>query len=230
MGQSRFGNIHAVLFDLDGTLVDTAPDMVAVLQGLQRDHGQEEISYDVARMSVSNGALGLIGVGFPDADEERRDQLHQLYLERYALNVCQQSAVYPGLDALLERLDAAKCPWGIVTNKPARMTDPLLSKLGLVERCACIVSGDTVAQRKPHPAPLLHACEIAGFDPKNTIYVGDAERDMEAGRRAGMATIAVRYGYITADDDPERWGADRIASDSSELLKMILEEVSLEPR
>jgi len=218
-----------VLFDLDGTLVDTAPDMVAVLQDLQRDHGQAAISYDVARMSVSNGALGLIRIAFPDADEEQRSDLHQQYLQRYTANVCRRSAVFPGLEALLDRLDAASRPWGIVTNKPARMTDPLLNKLGLAHRCACIVSGDTLKQRKPHPAPLLHACDLAGFDPKSTVYVGDAERDVEAGRRAGMATIAVSYGYVMADDDPESWGADRIAADTTELLQMILEGVNLEP-
>lgn len=229
MGQTRIGHFRAVLFDLDGTLVDTAPDMVAVLQDLQRDHGQAAISYDVARMSVSNGALGLIRIAFPDADEEQRSDLHQQYLRRYTANVCRQSAVFPGLEALLDRLDAASRPWGIVTNKPARMTDPLLNKLGLAHRCACIVSGDTLKQRKPHPAPLLHACDLAGFDPKSTVYVGDAERDVEAGRRAGMATIAVSYGYVMADDDPESWGADRIAADTTELLQMILEGVNLEP-
>lgn len=229
MGRTRIGHIRAVLFDLDGTLVDTAPDMVAVLQDLQREHGQEAISYDVARMSVSNGALGLIRIAFPDADEEHRSDLHQQYLQRYTSNVCRRSAVFPGLEALLDRLDAASRPWGIVTNKPARMTDPLLNKLGLADRSACIVSGDTLNQRKPHPAPLLHACDLAGFDPKSTVYVGDAERDVEAGRRAGMATIAVSYGYVMADDDPESWGADRIAADTTELLQMILEEVNLEP-
>lgn len=218
-----------MLFDLDGTLVDTAPDMVAVLQDLQREHGQEAISYDVARMSVSNGALGLIRIAFPDADEEQRSDLHQQYLQRYTSNVCRRSAVFPGLEALLDRLDAASRPWGIVTNKPARMTDPLLNKLGLADRSACVVSGDTLNQRKPHPAPLLHACDLAGFDPKSTVYVGDAERDVEAGRRAGMATIAVSYGYVMADDDPESWGADRIAADTTELLQMILEGVNLEP-
>lgn len=229
MGQTRIGHIRAVLFDLDGTLVDTAPDMVAVLQDLQREHGQEAISYDVARMSVSNGALGLIRIAFPDADEEQRSDLHQQYLQRYTSNVCRRSAVFPGLEALLDRLDAASRPWGIVTNKPARMTDPLLNKLGLADRSACVVSGDTLNQRKPHPAPLLHACDLAGFDPKSTVYVGDAERDVEAGRRAGMATIAVSYGYVMADDDPESWGADRIAADTTELLQMILEGVNLEP-
>ncbi|MCH7503477.1 MAG: phosphoglycolate phosphatase [Proteobacteria bacterium] len=229
MGQTRIGHFRAVLFDLDGTLVDTAPDMVAVLQDLQRDHGQAAISYDVARMRVSNGALGLIRIAFPDADEEQRSDLHQQYLQRYTANVCRRSAVFPGLEALLDRLDAASRPWGIVTNKPARMTDPLLNKLGLAHRCACIVSGDTLKQRKPHPAPLLHACDLAGFDPKSTVYVGDAERDVEAGRRAGMATIAVSYGYVMADDDPESWGADRIAADTTELLQMILEGVNLEP-
>ncbi len=114
-----------------------------------------------------------------------------------------------------------------MTNKPASLTEPLLEQLALASRSACIVSGDTVTPRKPHPAPLLHACELAGVRPKQTLYVGDAERDIEAGRRAGMMTVAAAYGYIPADEDPARWGADEIAVDTAELAQIVRKAVNL---
>ena len=159
------GRCSAVLFDLDGTLVDTAPDMVAVLQDLQRSHGVEPVAYELGRSYVSNGALGLLGLGFPDVEHTVGSALHTAYLERYALRVCESSMLFPGLSDLLEALDAAGLPWGVVTNKPAHLTDPLLDGLALATRSACTVSGDTLPQRKPDPAPLLHACALAGLLP-----------------------------------------------------------------
>ena len=135
--------------------------------------------------------------------------------------------IFDGLEALLDELDTAGIPWGIVTNKPERLTLPLLQMLELASRSACIVSGDTVAERKPHPAPMLHACEVAGLTPQRTIYAGDAARDIEAGRAAGMATIAAAYGYVTDDDDPASWGADEIASDTAVLAQIVLKAVTL---
>lgn len=220
--------IQAVLFDLDGTLVDTAPDMVAVLTRLQQDNGFEPLPYETARASVSNGAMGLIRLAFSMLDDAERGRLHQDYLERYEAAVCVGSTVFPGLAALLDRLDEHARPWGVVTNKPRRMTEPLLEMLGLHRRAACTVSGDTLPQRKPHPAPLLHACEMAGVPPAKTVYVGDAQRDIEAGQAAGMRTIAAAYGYITADDDPSRWQADRIAATPAELSRMLLQALELE--
>ena len=222
------GRCNAVLFDLDGTLVDTAPDMVAVLQELQRSHGIDPVDYELGRAYVSNGALGLLGLGFPDIEHAVGSELHAAYLERYALRLCEASALFPGLDRLLQVLDAAGLPWGVVTNKPAHLTDPLLDCLALAARSACTVSGDTLPQRKPDPAPLLHACELAGLLPQNTIYVGDASRDIQAGQNAGMATIAAAYGYVTPDDDPQRWGADLVAADTAELTQILLKAVNLD--
>jgi phosphoglycolate phosphatase len=212
----------AILFDLDGTLVDTAPDMVAILTDLQKDNGLEPLPYELARAYVSNGAMGLIRLGFAKVDDAECARLHRDYLERYERAVCVASTLFPGLSDLLDRLDAASRPWGVVTNKPKRMTEPLLEKLGLRERIACAVSGDTLPQRKPDPAPMLLACRMIDVAPARTIYVGDAARDIEAGRAAGMGTFAAAYGYITEDDDPADWGADQIAGNTEELTRLIL--------
>jgi len=222
-------HINAVLFDLDGTLIDTAPDMVAVLQAMQLDHGVKPIAYQRARLNVSNGALGLLRVGFPDIVAEFNSPLHVEYLARYEQRVCEDSVVFDDLEALLVRLEDAGRPWGIVTNKPERMTTPLLEGLNLAHRSACTVSGDTLPQRKPDAAPMLHACQLAGVLPAETIYIGDAERDIQAGQGAGMATIAAAYGYITDEDDPARWGADRIAADTVDLAQIVLKAVNLCP-
>jgi phosphoglycolate phosphatase len=219
---------NAVLFDLDGTLVDTAPDMVAVLQHLQHQHGIEPAPYELARSNVSNGAIGLLTLGFPELEIEFGDELHQEYLERYAEMICEESRIFDCLADLLNSLDDLRCPWGVVTNKPEQLTNPLLVALGLADRSACIISGDTLSVRKPNPAPLLLACDVIGVDPETSIYIGDAERDIQAGRRAGMATIAAGYGYITADDDPREWDADVIATSSEELTQIVLKAVNLE--
>lgn len=222
------GYFSAVLFDLDGTLVDTAPDMVAVLQAMQNSHGLKPVDYDVGRAQVSNGAIGLLGLGFPEIEVSFGDDLHHEYLERYAELICENSRIFAGMEGLLDHLDDAACPWGIVTNKPESLTNPLLDALGLASRSACIVSGDSLPVRKPDPAPLLLGCDIAGVDAYRAIYVGDAARDIEAGLRAGMATIAAGYGYITEDDDPREWGADIIAVDTEELAQIVLKAVNLE--
>ena len=225
--QIQDGYFDAVLFDLDGTLVDTAPDMVAVLQAMQSAHGVDQVNYTLGRSQVSNGAIGLLSLGFPDVDIEFGDELHHEFLERYAESVCEDSSLFAGLDALLDELDRLGCPWGVVTNKPESLTNPLLEGLGLAARSACTVSGDSLPVRKPDPAPLLLACDIAGVDAYRSIYIGDAARDIEAGLRAGMATIAASYGYITEDDDPREWGADIIAPDTEELAQIVLKAVNL---
>lgn len=224
---TKNGHFHGVLFDLDGTLVDTAPDMVAVLQAMQTRHGREPIAYELGRSQVSNGAIGLLKTGFPGIEIGFGDALHKEYLERYAGMLCESSRVFAGLEVLLDQLDAAGCPWGVVTNKPEYLTNPLLEALGLAARSACTVSGDSLPVRKPDPAPLLLACDMAGIDACRSIYVGDAARDIEAGLRAGMATIAAAYGYITEDDDPHGWGADEVVADVAELAQMVLKAVNL---
>jgi 2-phosphoglycolate phosphatase len=222
------GSLQAVLFDLDGTLVDTAPDMVSALQDLQQHHGLEPVEYDRGRSNVSNGALGLLRIGFPDLGEDQRQNLICEFIEIYSARLADKSALFDGIEALLDRLDDGNCPWGVVTNKPTHLTEPLLEQLDVAQRCVCIISGDTLEHRKPHPAPLLHACELAGVAPAQSIYVGDASRDIEAGRAAGMGTIAAGYGYITADDSPGDWGADMIVDDTQELTQIVLKAVNLE--
>ncbi|HET6628834.1 MAG TPA: phosphoglycolate phosphatase [Woeseiaceae bacterium] len=218
---------EAVLFDLDGTLVDTAPDMVAILTELQKDNGCEPLPYETVRAHVSNGAMGLIRLGFPQVSDTERDRLHRDFLERYEQAICVGSTLFPGLSELLDQLDAHACPWGVVTNKPRRMTEPLLEQLGLGERIAATVSGDTLPQRKPHPAPVLLACRMMDVAPAHTLYVGDAERDIAAGRSAGTRTIAAAYGYIVPGDDPAAWGADLIAAGTEELLQQVLDATGL---
>lgn len=226
--QIQDSNFELVLFDLDGTLVDTAPDMVATLHEMQRDHGYEPVAYALGRSNVSNGAMGLLRVGFPDIDEDGRRDLIDEYVERYAERICEETTVFNGVDSLLDSLDAAGCPWGVVTNKPEHLTDPLLEELGLASRSVCAISGDTLAVRKPSPEPILLGCDIAGVAPHRTIYVGDAARDIEAGLRAGAATIAAGYGYITEDDDAREWGADMIALTADELSQIISRAVTVE--
>ena len=221
---------EAVLFDLDGTLVDTAPDMVRVLFDMLHAYDRPPLPYDVARASVSNGSLGLIRLAFADFDEQKQAALQQEYLQRYEKILggpSVSSVLFPGLPELIDRLDEHRRPWGIVTNKPQRMTDPLLAHLGLAGRTGCAISGDTLPERKPHPAPLLLGCEQIGTKPAKTIYVGDARCDIEAGRAAGMATIAAAYGYITPDDDPNHWAADDMAANTKELAKILFKAVNL---
>lgn len=220
-------SFDAVLFDLDGTLVDTAPDMVRVLLELLETEGRAPLDYGLVRSHVSNGAAGLIKLGFPDARGEEHERLRLDYLERYQGSVCVDSGLFPGLPELLDELDAADLPWGVVTNKPARMTEPLLHGLGLAARAACMISGDTIPQRKPDPAPLLLATRETGIAPGRSVYVGDAERDIAAGRAAGMYTIGVEYGYITRDDDPARWDADELVADAEELAHRLRKGVNL---
>ncbi len=225
--RSLAGKTQGVLFDLDGTLVDTAPDMVAVLTDLQEAHGLARLSYETGRAHVSNGAVGLIRLGFPELPDEALRALHTEYLDRYAQALCVRSTLFPGLERLLDDLDRLHCPWGVVTNKPHRLTVPLMDALRLSDRASCIISGDTLPQRKPHPAPLILAARTLGVAPAASVYIGDAARDIEAGRAAGMATIAAAYGYIVPGDEPASWGADSVVSDVGELTHLVLKAVNL---
>lgn len=221
-------HFDAVLFDLDGTLIDTAPDMVAVLAAIQEDEGHEPLAYELARTHVSHGAAGLINLAFPGIAHDEHERLRLEFLARYEKAVCVHSSIFPGLAELLDRLDSADLPWGIVTNKPARMTEPLTNALGIDTRAACMISGDTIPQRKPDPAPLHLACQHTGVAPERSVYIGDAARDIQAGLAAGMHTVAVAYGYITDDDDPESWDAHQVVADTQELTHLVLKGVNLD--
>jgi len=191
--------------------------------------GRDRLDYDLVRSHVSNGAAGLVSLAFAGASPGEHERLRLDYLARYEQAVCVESRLFPGLSELLDHFDASALPWGVVTNKPARMTEPLLHTLGIAARAACMISGDTIPQRKPDPAPLLLASRQTGVAPERSIYVRDAARDIEAGRAAGMYTIGARYGYITSDDDPAAWDADELVADADELAHRLRKGVNLAP-
>lgn len=208
----------ALLLDLDGTLLDTAPDMGGALNLLRAEHGLEPLPAATIRPVVSHGAMRLVALGFPDAAGAVFESLRLRFLELYAANLAHGTRLFPGFEAVLESLESRGVPWGIVTNKPGWLTDPLLAALGLDRRAACAVSGDTVAERKPHPLPLLHAARLVGVAPERCLYVGDAERDIQAGRAAGMTTLVAAYGYISSGEDPRQWQPHGLVSEPAELL------------
>jgi N-acetyl-D-muramate 6-phosphate phosphatase len=214
-------HLSAVLFDLDGTLLDTAPDMIAVLDQLMIEESREPLDYEYGRAHVSNGSLGLIDIAFGKLEEAHRLSLRDRYLDLYEQHLATRTTPFDGMDTVLEHLEQENIPWGVVTNKPGYLTEPLLETLELLSRCACVVSGDTLPERKPHPRPLLHAADLIGIEPSQAIYVGDANRDIEAGRAAGMTTVAATYGFIMPNDDPANWHADHYIDAPLELLSLV---------
>jgi phosphoglycolate phosphatase len=213
-------SIAAVLFDLDGTLVDTAPDLVAVLNRLLAEERRPPMPFAIGRNEVSNGALGLIRLGFGDTlPPIELESLRQRFLEIYGGKPHTNSRLFMEVDEILNMIsDTSTAPrWGVVTNKPERMTVPLLEQLGLATRAGCIVSGDSLPQRKPHPDPLLLAARQLGLDPDQCVYVGDAFRDIEAGRAAGMRTVTALWGYIRPADHALDWPADATARHPDDL-------------
>ena len=211
--------IRTVLFDLDGTLLDTAPDLAAALNTVLLENQREALPLAVIRGVVSHGGIALIRLGFKlDESHPEFEVLRQRLLTVYRDNLSNRTRPFPGITESLEQLEQRGLNWGIVTNKPAWLTDPLLKDLGLFDRAACVVSGDTLAQRKPHPAPMLHACALAGSKPEHCVYVGDAQRDIEAGRNAGMHTMIALFGYLRNEDRPHEWDADSMIEQPQDLL------------
>jgi phosphoglycolate phosphatase len=211
-----------VFFDLDGTLADTAPDLVAATNQLLIARNLAPKQYAVLRPCASAGARGLIGGAF-GIDPEHPDfiSLRDEFFENYEKALYINSALFEGMDHVLKQLDDAKLPWGIVTNKSERFTNPLTDLMGLRQRAASTVSGDTTAYSKPHPEPILHAARVANIDPSRSLYVGDDIRDIVAGKAAGMKTIAAAYGYCGCEEPPEAWGADYLVRHPKELLEII---------
>ena len=212
-------SIKTVLFDLDGTLADTAPDLAYALNETLKQNGKPQLPYEDIRPHVSHGGIALVRLGFrlepehPDF-ETYRDQ----FLDIYKNNIAAQTRLFEGMEELLSKLEQNRILWGVVTNKPSWLTDPLMDALSLTQRAACIVSGDTLAERKPHPAPILYACQQTGAEPHECLYVGDAQRDIEAGNRAGLTTLAALFGYIEDDDDPAQWQADAMINNPTDVL------------
>jgi phosphoglycolate phosphatase len=212
-----------LLFDLDGTLVDTAPDLVAVLNRMLADEGRPPVPFAIARNEVSHGAAGLLRLGFDlPADEPISDSLRLEFLNLYASIGHSKSRFFITLEELNTVVSRCGAAWGIVTNKPAALTAGLLDQLGLGGRAGTVVSGDTLPERKPHPAPLLHAAAELGVDPQDCIYLGDAERDIAAGRAAGMRTIATTYGYIRPGEDFRLWRSDAHVDHPRRIAPMLM--------
>jgi 2-phosphoglycolate phosphatase len=212
-------SIRAVLFDLDGTLADTAPDLARALNRVRAANDLAPLPAEVARPYTSSGARGLLKVGFGlQPGDEGYEALRLQFLEFYAAEICVDTRLFEGMAELLDRLDRDRLPWGVVTNKAERFTLPLLQGLNLAERAACIVGGDTAARAKPHPDPLLHAAAALQLPPAACLYLGDDLRDVQSAHAAGMRALAARYGYLGEGGPIESWQADAIIDHPRELL------------
>jgi phosphoglycolate phosphatase len=211
--------IKAVLFDLDGTLADTAPDLGHALNQQRIARGLSAVPLELIRTEASAGARGLLGLGFNIApgDSDYPD-MREEFLDLYAARLCHDTQLFPGVSELLDQLDARKLPWGIVTNKPARFAKPLIHLLGLSQRAACLISGGDTTHSKPHPEPLLAASHALAVAPDTCIYLGDDIRDVEASLAAGMEPVIARYGYLGNGHPPESWGARYLIDHPHELL------------
>lgn len=213
---------QAVLFDLDGTLIDSAPDLAGAANELRAAHGLPALPYEALRPMVGAGARGMLGVALDIGPQhEQFPALRDDFLRRYELRMTQQTRLFEAVAPVLDALDRGAKPWGIVTNKAERFTHPLVHSLGLRGRARTVVAGDTTAHSKPHPAPLLEAARQVGADPSQCLYVGDDVRDVQAGRAAGMATAVAAWGYLGMGEPIESWGAEYIVHRPAELLNLL---------
>ncbi|WP_263260878.1 N-acetylmuramic acid 6-phosphate phosphatase MupP [Pseudomonas sp. RIT-PI-S] len=214
--------LDAVLFDMDGTLLDTAPDFVAVCQAMLADRGLPAVNDQLIRDVISGGARAMVSATFalsPEAAEFEALRLE--FLERYQQGCAVHTRLYDGMGALLADIEKAGLMWGVVTNKPVRFAEPIMQRLGLAERSRLLICPDHVTRSKPDPEPLILACKTLGVDPSRVLFVGDDLRDIESGRDAGTKTAAVRYGYIHPHDNPNHWGADVVVSHPEELREVL---------
>ena len=216
---SRF-DVDVVLFDLDGTLADTAPDLVAAVNRVRATLALPPVPDARVRPFVSKGARAMLQAGIPERPEAQVDQLER-FLAFYGERANAGTTLYPGIDAVLEALESRARPWGIVTNKPGYLTHPLLVSLGIDRRAAVVVSGDTLPVKKPDPAPVRHACDVLGARTARAVLVGDDRRDVDAARAAGAASIVAAWGYLGDGDDVGTWGGDAIAARPEDLLPLL---------
>ncbi len=214
--------LRAVLFDMDGTLLDTAPDFIAVAQAMRMARGLDRVPDQQVRDVVSGGARAMVLSAFDvDPLSDEFEILRLEFLERYQRHCAVESKLYEGMAELLSEIEQADLIWGVVTNKPVRFAEPIMQQLGLASRSAVLVCPDHVSQSKPDPEPMLLACSQLDLDPATVLFVGDDLRDIESGRAAGSRTAAVRYGYIHPDDDPDSWGADVVVNHPLELRQFL---------
>ncbi|HEY5634439.1 MAG TPA: phosphoglycolate phosphatase [Burkholderiaceae bacterium] len=213
---------RAVFFDLDGTLADTAADLAAPVNAMRAERGMEPLALEVLRPFASMGARGLIGRALGVAKEQPEfEPLRLDFLARYERQMCLHTRLFDGMHEVIDALDASAIRWGVVSNKFERYVRPIVERLGLGTRSATAVGGDTTAYAKPHPEPLLHAARLVGADPAHCIYVGDDLRDVQAGRAAGMRTVAAAYGYCGDATPPHAWGADATIASPIELIELL---------
>lgn len=214
--------LRAVLFDMDGTLLDTAPDFIAICQAMLAERGFAPVADKLIRDEISGGAKAMVAAAFalsPAVPEFEALRLE--FLERYQQDCAVHSKLFDGMAELLADIESAKLIWGVVTNKPVRFAQPIMEQLGLAERSAVLICPDHVTKSKPDPEPLILACKMLDLDPASVLFVGDDLRDIESGRDAGTKTAAVRYGYIHPHDNPDHWGADVVVDHPSELRKVL---------
>jgi len=215
-------DFSAVLFDLDGTLVDTAPDLAYALNTLLEQEGHAALPYQDIRPVASNGSAALLDLGFSIKPKYKDfPRLQKRFLQIYQDNIARETRLFDGMAEVLSALEQANITWGIITNKPAFLTDPLCEALELSQRAACIVSADTTPHPKPHPAPMLYACDVIKLQAEQCIYIGDAARDIEAGKNVNMITVAALYGYLSEHDNADDWHADFSIEHPSDILKWI---------
>ncbi|MCF8982126.1 N-acetylmuramic acid 6-phosphate phosphatase MupP [Pseudomonas syringae] len=214
--------LRAVLFDMDGTLLDTAPDFIAIAQAMLADRNLPAVPDKLIRDEVSGGARAMVAASFAMPPEDPQFEALRLeFLERYQRDCAVHSKLFDGMDELLADIEKAGLIWGVVTNKPVRFAQPIMERLGLAERSALLICPDHVTHSKPHPEPMILACRMLDLDPASVLFVGDDLRDIESGRDAGTKTAAVRYGYIHPDDNPDHWGADVVVDHPLELRKVL---------
>lgn len=210
------------LFDFDGTLADTAGDMAGALNILLQSKNKKPIPFDQLRPHISNGTPALLKIGFGlSPNGVKYELLKSSFLEIYEENICIHTDLFPGISDILERCQNTNLPWGIVTNKPEKLTLQIIEQLGLSSKVACVIGGDSLPERKPSPMPLLHACKLTGFAPQDAVYIGDSVRDVQAGINAGLDTIGVTYGYIPPNDDPKLWKAKYLIDSVAEIADLL---------
>lgn len=214
--------VEAVFFDLDGTLADTAPDLGGALNRVRHEEGLEPVPLHQLRPVVSQGVRGLLRVGFGlQPEDSAYPALQERVLGHYEQNICHATVLFPGIEELLGRLEALQLPWGIITNKRSRYTEPLVRAMQLDVRAVAVVSGDTAGVPKPAPEPMLHACRAAGVNPENCWYVGDDLRDIQAAHSVNMRAIAAAWGYLGDGSPPEEWHAEALAHSPADIARII---------
>ena len=214
--------LSCVLFDLDGTLVDTAPDLILCLNKALSSHGLTTVTADTIKPFISFGAVAMINESLDHSiSEALRADILETMLDLYQNNIAEHTVFFNGMANTLDAIEAQGLKWGVVTNKRERFTNPLMDALKLTDRAACIISGDTTANPKPHVEPMLAACKLAAVKPQECVYIGDASHDITAGKNAQMKTLAALYGYLKSGDTPETWGADALIKSPEQLATWI---------